>query len=72
MALGLLGSFLSLVLIFAAIELFPLYVGPSLGALQQFLSFRYLSWAQAAGLLASGAGIGLLGSASSVSRFLKT
>ena len=70
MALGILGSLASLALLFVAVKLFPVYVG-SLGALQQVLSFRYLSLAQGLGLIAAGAAIGLLGSATSVSRFLK-
>ncbi len=70
MALGILGSFASLVLLFGAVRLFPVYVG-SLGALQQVLNFRFLSPAQACGLIVAGAAIGLLGSATSVSRFLK-
>ena len=70
MALGILGSVASLVLLFVAVGLFPVYVG-SLGALQQVLSFRYLTPAQCLGLIAAGAAIGLLGSATSVSRFLK-
>ncbi len=71
MALGILGSLISLALLYVAVRLFPVYVG-SLGALQQVLSFRFLSPGQAFGLIAAGAAIGILGSASSVSRFLKT
>lgn len=71
MALGVMGSLASLALLYVAVRMFPVYVG-SLGALQQVLSFRYLSPAQCLGLLAAGAAIGLLGSASSVSKFLKT
>ncbi len=70
MALGILGSLASLALLFIAVKMFPVYVG-SLGALQQVLSFRFLSLAQGLGLIAAGAAIGLLGSATSVSRFLK-
>jgi cell division transport system permease protein len=70
MALGILGSLISLALLFVAVRLFPVYVG-SLGALQQVLNFRFLTPSQALGLVAAGAAIGLLGSASSVSRFLK-
>jgi cell division transport system permease protein len=70
MALGILGSLVSLAFLFLTIRLFPLYVG-SLGALQQILNFRYLSFSQTAGLIAAGAGIGLMGSATSVARFLK-
>lgn len=70
MALGALGGLASLGLLFAAIRLFPLYVG-SLGALQQVLSFRFLTPGQAVGLVAAGALTGLVGSLSSVSRFLR-
>jgi len=70
MVLGILGSLISLILLFIAVRLFPVYVG-SLGALQEVLSFRYLSPGQCFGLIAAGAAIGVLGSASSVSRFLK-
>ena len=69
--LGLLGSLLSLGLLFVVIKLFPLYLGSSLGALQQLLSFRYPDWLQALGLLAAGAATGFTGSATSVSKFLK-
>ncbi len=70
-ALGLMGSLLSLALLALVINLFPLYLGPSLGAFQQLLSFRYPSWGQALMLLGGGAGTGLMGSATSVSKFLK-
>jgi cell division transport system permease protein len=70
-ALGLMGSLLSLALLAFVINVFPLYVGPSLGAFQQLLSFRYPSWGQALLLLAGGAGTGLMGSATSVSKFLR-
>ncbi len=69
--LGILGSLLSLALLAAVVALFPLYVGPSLGALRDFLSFRYLTGTQAGLLVAAGAGLGLLGSAASMSRFLR-
>jgi cell division transport system permease protein len=69
--LGLLGSLLSLGLLFLVIKIFPLYLGSSLGAVQQLLSFRYPDWPQALGLLAAGAATGFTGSATSVSKFLK-
>jgi cell division transport system permease protein len=69
--LGLLGSLLSLGLLFVVIRLFPFYVGPSLGALQDLLSFRYPDLRQAVGLLLGGAATGFIGSATSVSKFLK-
>ncbi len=70
MVLGALGSFVSLGILYLVITIFPLYVG-SLGALQQILSFRYLTMTQSVGLVVSGAAIGILGSATSVSRFIK-
>ena len=70
MILGALGSLVSLGILFIVIKIFPLYVG-SLGALQQILSFRYLTFSQSLGLVTSGAAIGILGSATSVSRFIK-
>jgi cell division transport system permease protein len=69
--LGLLGSLLSLGLLFVVIHLFPIYLGASLGALQELLRFRYPDLAQAVGLLGGGAATGFIGSATSVSKFLK-
>ena len=69
--LGILGNLLSLLLIFFLIKLFPLYLGKSLGALQQIIAFRYLTTSQCLQLVAGGALIGFLGSLSSLSRFLK-
>jgi cell division transport system permease protein len=69
--LGLLGSLLSLGLLFVVINLFPIYLGSSLGALQQLLKFRYPDLNQAAALLFGGAATGFIGSATSVSKFLK-
>jgi cell division transport system permease protein len=69
--LGVLGSALSLALLYVLIKLFPLYLGQSLGALQEFINFRYLSLSQAISLVIGSALMGLLGSLSSLSRFLK-
>jgi cell division transport system permease protein len=69
--LGLLGSLLSLGLLFVVIQIFPLYLGTSLGALQQLLRFRYPDLSQALALLGGGAATGWIGSATSVSKFLK-
>ncbi|HSA97006.1 MAG TPA: permease-like cell division protein FtsX [Acidobacteriota bacterium] len=69
--LGLLGSLLSLGLLFIVINLFPIYLGSSLGALQQILRFRYPDLNQAVALLCGGAATGFIGSATSVSKFLK-
>ncbi len=70
--LGVLGSLVSLVILFLVIRLFPLYLGPSLGALQELIRFRFLSLSQALSLVVAGGGIGFLGSATSLSQFLKT
>jgi cell division transport system permease protein len=70
-ALGILGSSLSLALLFLLIKLFPLYLGDSLGALQEMVNFRYLSLSQSLTMILGGAVMGLLGSLSSLSRFLK-
>ena len=69
--LGLLGSLLSLALLFVVISLFPVYIGASLGALQELLRFRYPDMTQAVVLLCGGAATGFIGSATSVSKFLK-
>jgi cell division transport system permease protein len=69
--LGFLGSLLSLGLLFIVINLFPIYLGSSLGALQQILRFRYPDLNQAIALLGGGAATGFIGSATSVSKFLK-
>jgi cell division transport system permease protein len=70
-SLGLLGSGLSLGLLFLLVKLFPLYLGRSLGVLQEMINFRYLSLSQTLSLLAGSGFMGLLGSLSSLSRFLK-
>ena len=70
-ALGVLGSTLSLALLFLLIKLFPLYLGDSLGALREMVNFRYLSLSQSLTMILGGALMGLLGSLSSLSRFLK-
>jgi len=71
LTLGVLGSAFSLALLYILIKLFPLYLGQSLGALQEFINFRYLSLFQCISLVIGSALMGLLGSLSSLSRFLK-
>lgn len=71
-AMGLLGGLLSLGLILLVVELFPLYLGSSMGALQELFGFRYLTPVQAAALLLGGGLVGFLGSLSSVARFLRS
>jgi len=70
--LGIIGGMLSFILLLLLIEIFPLYLGSSLGVLNDIIKFRYLSFSQCAALLTAGAIIGFLGSLSSLSRFLKT
>jgi cell division transport system permease protein len=69
--LGILGSVFSLCLLFVLVKLFPLYLGHSLGALQEIINFRYLSLPQSLVLLTGSALMGILGSLTSLSRFLK-
>lgn len=70
-AMGILGGLLSLVLVFLVVKLFPVYLGASMGALQELVGFRYLTVLQAAGLIGGGALVGFLGSLSSIARFLR-
>lgn len=69
--LGLLGSLLAIGLLWLIISLFPLYVGQSLGAFKEFFQLRSLTAPQAAVFILGGALIGLIGSLSSLARFLK-
>lgn len=69
--LGIAGSLLSFILLLIIIKLFPVYLGNSLGALQELISFRYLSFSQIVYLVAGGGFVGFLGSLSSLSRFLR-
>jgi len=70
--LGLLGGLLSLLLLFLAIQIFPIYLGTSLGILNELIRFRYLSFPQSVAVVLAGAATGFIGSLSSLSRFLKT
>ncbi len=70
-AMGLLGGFLSLGLILAVVKLLPIYLGASMGALQELFGFRYLTLAQAVSLVLGGGLVGFIGSLSSLSRFLR-
>lgn len=69
--MGIAGSALSLLIVLALVKSFPLYLGSSLGALQDLISFHYLRWTQILGLLGGGGFVGFLGSLSSIARFLK-
>ena len=69
--MGIAGSLLSLALVLLVVKLFPIYLGTSLGALQELVGFRYLTLVQALALVAGGATVGFLGSLSSLARFLR-
>lgn len=71
LTLGILGSLLSLALLFVLIRLFPVYLGHSLGPLQEIVGFRALTPPQSLAMVAGGALMGVLGSMSSLARFLK-
>jgi cell division transport system permease protein len=71
MAMGITGALASLALLFLLIKLFPLYLGSALGILSELINFRYLSPLQAVILVIGGMLIGLSGSLTSLSRFLK-
>jgi cell division transport system permease protein len=70
--LGAFGGVLSLLLLFVVIKLFPVYLGSSLGILNELINFRYLTFSQSFALIFSGAVIGLFGSLSSIAKFLKS
>ncbi len=70
-ALGSMGGLLSLGLLFAVTGILPIYVGPSLGVLRDLLAFHNPDLGQALWMIAGGAATGFLGSATSVSKFLK-
>jgi cell division transport system permease protein len=70
--LGALGGILSLLLLLVVIKLFPIYLGSSLGILNELISFRYLTFSQSLALILSGAVIGFFGSLSSIAKFLKS
>jgi cell division transport system permease protein len=70
--LGALGGILSLLLLLIVIKMFPIYLGSSLGILNELINFRYLTFSQSIALIFSGAVIGLFGSLSSIAKFLKS
>lgn len=69
--LGTFGGLLSLFLLFLLTKFFPLYLGSSLGVLNELIKFRYLTLTQVANIVGGGALIGFVGSLGSLSRFLK-
>lgn len=70
-SLGIIGGFASIILLALLINSFPLYLGASLGVLNELIAFRFLTFSQSLSLIIAGAVIGFLGSLSSLSRFLK-
>ena len=70
--LGVFGGMLSLLLLYIVIKMFPVYLGSSLGILNELINFRYLTFSQSFALIFSGAVIGLFGSLSSIAKFLKS
>lgn len=71
-ALGIIGGFFSLFLLFLLTQFFPLYLGSSLGALNELISFRFLSLFQSLMVIISGGLTGFLGSLTSIAPFLRT
>lgn len=69
--LGFFGGFLSLILLLFLIKLLPFYLGTSLGVINELINFRYLTLSQSAAILIAGGITGLLGSITSLARFLK-
>jgi cell division transport system permease protein len=69
--LGFLGGSLSLLLLLVLIRIFPFYLGGSLGALNELINFRYLTFPQSLNITIGGAAIGFTGSLASLARFLK-
>jgi cell division transport system permease protein len=70
-SMGIIGGFISIILLALLINSFPLYLGASLGILNDLIAFRFLSFSQSITLIIAGAFIGFLGSMSSLARFLK-
>ncbi|MCX8159822.1 MAG: ABC transporter permease [Candidatus Saccharicenans sp.] len=69
--LGLLGSLISLFILFILVKVFPVYIGSSLGAARELFVLRPLTVEQGLWLVAGGVVTGTLGSVTSVSRFLR-
>jgi cell division transport system permease protein len=69
--LGLLGSLISMAILFLLIKIFPVYVGSTLGAARELFALRPLTSEQLIWLIIGGTITGTLGSVTSVSRFLR-
>ena len=70
--LGVAGGTVAAGLVLLTAHLFPLYLGHSLGALQDLIGFEPLSLLQAAGLIAGGGLAGLLGSLAALGRVFRS
>ena len=70
--LGAAGGAVALGLVTLAVHLFPLYLGQSLGALQDLIGFAPLTAAQGLGLIAGGGTAGLLGSLAALGRVFRS
>jgi len=70
--LGAAGGAAAAGLVFLAAYLFPMYLGHSLGALQDLIGFEPLSLLQTAGLVAGGAAAGLLGGLAALGRVFRS
>jgi len=70
--LGAAGGAAAAGLVSLAAHLFPLYLGHSLGALQDLIGFEPLSLLQTAGLVAGGGVAGLLGSLAALGRVFRS
>lgn len=70
-SLGIIGSITSILLLALLINSFPLYLGASLGVLNDLIAFRFLTFSQSITLIVAGAFTGFVGSLSSLARFLK-
>jgi cell division transport system permease protein len=69
--LGLMGGIFSLFFLFFTIKLFPIYLGVSYNFIKPFIVFPFLSIRHCLALLIGGGAIGLIGSLSSIGKFLK-
>lgn len=69
--LGAAGGLLSIGLVFILVRIFPAAAGQTLGALQELIGFRFLTFGQSLALVVGGGFVGFLGSLSSIARFLR-
>lgn len=69
--LGAAGGLLSIGLVFLLVRLFPAAAGNTLGALRELVGLRFLTLFQSGAIVVGGGFVGVLGSLSSLSRFLR-